>query len=306
MEENILTFDIGGMGIKIIKFNSKGQELIVDYLHHNHLALDKYFVKLTDLLDHIDEYICKNHEKVKVGICIPGIIDSQNFQVKSRSFILDWKDLDIKQYLQKNKLITNLVIENDAKAAAYGEFSNNNFKLSRKLNSAIIITIGSAIGGGIVIDEKIHSGINGLAGEFSKMYANLKWDDDAEAAGECSTMQMRIKYAEAIGKPIEEVSGKTIMEQYLKKDKHALKVVENTTTALAKMIFNINICIDTDAILIGGGISSDKIFVDLIKLKLAHYYEEQELKDLYPKFIESCTLENKAGCYGMFYKLVSS
>ncbi|MEG1879766.1 MAG: ROK family protein, partial [Oscillospiraceae bacterium] len=90
-----------------------------------------------------------------IGIGCPGTIDNENGVVIYANN-LNWNNAKIREELQKYyDLPVN--IENDANAAAYGEYAIN----GNNAESFIAITLGTGVGGGIVIDNKIYRGFNG-------------------------------------------------------------------------------------------------------------------------------------------------
>lgn len=97
----------------------------------------------------------------RIGICVAGFID------RSRSKILfspnlAWRDVPLREQLE-NSLQSTCVIENDANAAAWGEFR---FGAGRAAEDLLMVTVGTGVGGGIVSDGKLLRGGFGVAAEI--------------------------------------------------------------------------------------------------------------------------------------------
>ena len=100
-----------------------------------------------------------------VGVGAPGVIRmDKGVVVKSPNFP-DWNNLPLRDELEK-VLGIPVVIENDANAAALGEQWRG---AGRGINSMILLTLGTGVGGGIVLDNKIWQGADGMAGEIGHM-----------------------------------------------------------------------------------------------------------------------------------------
>lgn len=100
-----------------------------------------------------------------VGVGAPGVIKvEQGIVVKSPNFP-DWNNLPLKTLLEK-ELGIPVFIENDANAAALGE---QWLGAGRNIRSMILMTLGTGVGGGIILDNQIWHGADGMAGEIGHM-----------------------------------------------------------------------------------------------------------------------------------------
>ena len=99
-----------------------------------------------------------------VGIGAAGYID------KSRSVVmfapnLAWRDLDLRAEIEA-RVALPVVVENDANAAAWGEFR---FGAGEDVDDLLLITVGTGVGGGVVLDGRLHRGGFGVGGEVGHM-----------------------------------------------------------------------------------------------------------------------------------------
>ena len=104
------------------------------------------------------------HQVEAVGVGAAGYID------KSRSVVmfapnLAWRDLDLRAELEERVRLP-VVVENDANAAAWGEFR---FGAGEDVDDLLLVTVGTGVGGGVVLDGRLHRGAFGVGGEIGHM-----------------------------------------------------------------------------------------------------------------------------------------
>jgi len=97
-----------------------------------------------------------------VGVCAPGPIDSTRGSILSGPNLPGWHDVPICRYLTE-RLGVPAILENDATAAAYGEFV---YGAGRGHRHIVYITVSTGIGGGLVLDGRLYRGVTGVAGEL--------------------------------------------------------------------------------------------------------------------------------------------
>ncbi len=108
--------------------------------------------------------LASRHEVTAVGVGAAGYID------KSRSTVmfapnLAWRDLDLRGELE-HRLSLPVVVENDANAAAWGEFR---FGGGEDVDDLLLVTVGTGVGGGVVLDGRLHRGAFGVGGEIGHL-----------------------------------------------------------------------------------------------------------------------------------------
>ena len=96
------------------------------------------------------------------GIGVPGLIDTSNKKVVEAANFPGWNDVNIGRELEK-RLRVNISIDNDANLAALGEYA---FGAGRGVTEMIMVTLGSGVGGGLILNGRIYHGTAGAAGEF--------------------------------------------------------------------------------------------------------------------------------------------
>ena len=161
MAENVIGIDIGGTNLRGGLVDSQGNIIKrMKILSEADQGIDKLIDNLAGFITDISQ-----GEKVyDIGIGIPGIIDSKDGIITEAPNILNVNDYPLRSVLdEKLGGDINVVIENDANSAALGEWWMG---ASKNVNSMLMITMGTGIGGGIVLDNKLWTGASGMAGEI--------------------------------------------------------------------------------------------------------------------------------------------
>ena len=155
--------DIGGTSIKGGSIDSSGR--VLDYFQMDVVKGEPQLVTVQKIVDLVNNFIkdhnLKREEILGVGCGVPGVIDSTN-GIVNYSNNLKWSELPIKDLLQKG-IGLPVRITNDANAAALAEAK---FGVGTKYKSFLMLTLGTGIGGGIVIDGKLFEGNLGKGAEF--------------------------------------------------------------------------------------------------------------------------------------------
>lgn len=284
-----LGIDIGGTEIKYGIFNDIGDEFIGE----------KGSVKsVRDDLDKIIDIlvgIIKNAKDIDgVGISIPGGVDSENGVIIEGGAIPVLAGVDLIGILKK-KTGFNVAIENDANCVVLAEKWIGNGK---DCSSFVCMTIGTGIGGGMFINNKIHLGKNFFAGEFGYIIIGDfdDYDNIPTFSLSSATEPLLKKVAEAKGMNFEEINGIKVFEMVENGDDIVIEVYRKWLRKLCIGINNIGFSIDPEKFLIGGGISGAPRLISDIK-------DELNKINPYTKSwkIETCKHFNSSGKIGAVY-----
>src|SRR3990172_6535306 len=163
----VIGVDLGGTNLRAAVLNHDG-EILLRHKEATHAAdgRQKVVARLIENIRRQREFaVREGHEVAAVGVGAPGVIfGDKGIVVKSPNFP-DWNNLPLKAELE-TALAVPVVIENDANAAALGEQWRG---AGRNIGSMILLTLGTGVGGGIVLDNKIWHGADGMAGEIGHM-----------------------------------------------------------------------------------------------------------------------------------------
>lgn len=243
-----------------------------------------------------------------IGIGIPGSIDAKR-GVCLYSNNLNWKDLDVVKIL-KQHFDLPIRITNDANAAALGEAK---FGAGKKYPNVIMITLGTGVGGGVVINNKIYEGSDGTGTELGHMIivkdgvmctcgrkgcleqyasANALARETREAMEENPNSLMH-EVAQELGK----ISARVPFIAAKRNDKAALEVVDNYVEYLGIGICNFCNIFRPDCVVLSGGVSNEG---DYLVDKLTDYCQENNYGFPYSKHcvIKIAELGYMAGIIG--------
>lgn len=245
-------------------------------------------------------------EVASIGIGSPGSIDSENGIVLYANN-LKFNKAPIAQELRKH-IDLPVNIENDANAAAYGEYVAN----GNGANDFVFITLGTGVGGGIIIDKKLYKGFNGIGGElghitlvhggkmcscgnpgcweaYASVTALISQTKEAIAKNPDSLMA---KIAEENG----EVNGRTAFNAAKAGDAAGQAVVDQYRDYIASGLVSIINIFQPERIVIGGGISREG---EYLMAPIRDYCDKYAYNKLLKKTeIQVATLYNDAGIIG--------
>jgi glucokinase len=196
-----------------------------------------------------------------VGVGAPGVIKmDKGIVVKSPNFP-DWNNLPLKEELE-NALHIPVVIENDANAAALGEQWRG---AGHGIGSMILVTLGTGVGGGIVLDSRIWHGADGMAGEIGHM--TIIPDGRLCGCGNTGCLEMYASargivqsYREEAGRTTSEtgdqqaITSEEVYQQARSGNEHAIGVMKEMGRLLGIGLANLINIFNPEMIVIGGGV----------------------------------------------------
>lgn len=244
-----LVYDIGGTEIKYGVIDTR-----LEFVFKSQMA-SKGQISGKAILDDVvltAKNLIKSHDISGIAISSAGVINPKTGVVlNATDSIKDYIGLNIKDYLSK-ALNLPVSVENDVNAMALAEAILGHGKSYHHINA---ITIGTGIGGSIVLNKKTLHGSSFSAGEFGLMMLNGK-KFEAHAS-----MSALVKQAQKSIDP-NISNGVEIFELFDKKDPNAFKVVDTFYNYLAQGISNIVYLNNPEAFIIGGGITNRPSLLD--------------------------------------------
>lgn len=298
--------DIGGTTVKIGLFETLGELIEVWEIPTRVEENGKYI--LTDIAEAIEEKI--NEKGISrldvegVGMGVPGPISPDGCVLKCVN--LGWGIFDVEQEMAN---LTGLKAKagNDANVAALGEMWQGG---GRGYENIVMVTLGTGVGGGIIINEHILPGINGAAGEIGHIPMR---DNEEECCG-CGKRGCLEQYASANGivhmakkylsenpdaasslRDMEKFTSKEIFEEAGKGDKVALRMVDEVGILLGKALASISCVVNPEAFVIGGGMSKAG---DILINAITKHYTEYAFHASRNTVFKLAELSNNAGIYG--------
>lgn len=276
----------------------------------------------SEICDSMAEVAKKAVEKAKitmddiesVGIGVPGAVNPKTgvIEYSANLFFHNWEVVE----MMEERLGKKVHIENDANAAALGEYLAGSAKGTK---NAVAITLGTGVGGGIIIDGKIYSGSNFAGAELGHMVIVKDgkecacgrrgcWETYASATGLIALTKQRILseklefsyMLKLCDGDINKVNGRTAFDAMRDGDPTAKAVVEEYISYLSCGLVNIINIFQPDVLCIGGGISNEG---ENLLGPVRSYVERERYTKHNDKqtVICKCTLGNDAGIIGAAY-----
>ncbi|MCD8020540.1 MAG: ROK family protein [Clostridiales bacterium] len=227
------------------------------------------------------------------GICIStaGMVDIEKGEIFfASSLIPDYTGICYKNTLE-NIFACPCEVENDVNCAGLAECESG---AARGRKNVLMLTVGTGIGGCVMLDGKVLHGCVGSAGEVGYMHLG---DSDFQTMGSASSLTRKV--AAWKQEPEELWDGYHIFEEAKKGDMHCNKAIEEMCDALGKGIANICYVLNPEIVVLGGGIMAQKEFLQhRIQDALDQYLAREIAKHTQIAFAE---YGNDAGMLGAYY-----
>lgn len=304
MKQYCFGVDVGGTTVKMGLFNTAGE------------LLDKWEIKtrtenngegiLPDIAAAVHAKLGEKgivkEEVAGIGIGIPGPINEAG--VVPHTANLGWGYKEVSRELTE---LTGLLCKggNDANVAALGEMWKGG---AAGYENVVMVTLGTGVGGGIIIGGKILTGSNGAGGEIGHLHV----DDDIPGYCGCGNQGCLEQVASATGivnlahralkgsdRPSMlregEVTAKTVFDAVKAEDALAMDIAEQFGKYLGTALANIAAVTDPQAIVIGGGVSkAGPVLLNYVE----KYYQKYCFQSCKNVKFALATLGNDAGIYG--------
>ncbi|WP_068268074.1 ROK family protein [Caviibacter abscessus] len=273
-----LCFDVGGTSIKyaIIENNKIGKISSIP---------TRKTKTSNNILDDIIS-ICTNYKKIDaIGVCTAGVVDSDLGKIIfSGPTIPGYTGTKIKKIIEE-KFNIPCFVENDVNCAAYGEYIYTNSP-----DNMFCMTIGTGVGGAFILNDKIYKGNNFMACEIGYMpFKKGIFQDFASTSF----------LTEYVSKKLEKkVDGLYIFENAKKGDKICKNAINTLVKNLTHGILNVIYTLNPSKIIIGGGITAQKEYLEPLIIKNVN---KKIINKKFSTKIELATLENNAGLFGIYY-----
>jgi glucokinase len=223
---------------------------------------------VADLGRELEEAKLARPDVVAAGLGIPATIDHER-GVAIQAVNLEISDVPLRDEMRK-RLGLPVFLDNDANVAALAEFL---FGAGRGARNVVMLTIGTGIGGGLILDGEIYRGSTGAGAELGHIVVQ---EDGPPCQGNCpnhgcvetlasgtaiareGTAAAEREPDSALGKALAEgpLAGKTVTELAIKGDPLAVEVVAQAGRHLGVALASLANIFDPDVIVIGGGVSA--------------------------------------------------
>lgn len=304
MKKYIFGIDVGGTSVKCGLFDTEGEVIEKWEIPTRKEEHGKNI--LPDVAKTIEE-ACEKHSIKKddvlgIGVGVPGPVRADG--TTSVAVNLGWGETNIVGELGK---ATGLLVKagNDANVAALGEMWKGG---GRGYKDLIMVTLGTGVGGGIIVDGKVVTGAHGAGGEIGHgcvdpsepevcncgNHGCLEQKASATGIVRLANKELAASDESSLLRDME-VNAKTIFVAYRQGDALAKRVVDNFSETLGNALAMYSCVVDPGAIVIGGGVSKEgPLLIDLIK----KYYVRDAFTACKDTEMVLAQLGNDAGIYG--------
>lgn len=203
-----------------------------------------------------------------IALAVAGAIDSEGGIVTASPNLPGWQDVPLKEMVQEETGLDTFLL-NDASAAALGEYC---FGVGKGVDDLLYLTVSTGIGGGIIMNGRLYTGVSGSAGELGHMTIDINGPRcncgnagclevlasgkavarEAQKAIARGTKSIILEIAE--GEP-QNITAKTVSEAAQKGDELALSVISGAATCLGVGMVNLVNAFNPGMIIVGGGMA---------------------------------------------------
>lgn len=261
------------------------------------------------ILGYLEKEKIAKDDVIGVGIGVPGPVNTQG--VVNGCNNLGWGVVEVEKVLGK---LTGFPVKagNDASVAALGE----SWVGGKECENMVFVTLGTGVGGGIVVEGKLLFGAHGAGGEIGHMVMNPLETIPCS----CGNYGCLEQYGSATGivrlakealaktdapsslRNVEKLTCKDVFDAAKAEDALAQEVLEQVYAYLGAAIANICNTVDPDAVVIGGGVSkAGQLLLDGIE----RHFKRHVFHAVAPVEFRLAQLGNDAGAYGAF-RLISN
>jgi glucokinase len=285
----VISVDLGGTNLRVAAVTEDG--MIADRVEEPSDAragASAVLAKVARAVNALGEKVGRSRVR-GVALGFPGIVDPVKGVVHRSPHFPDWKDLEILSFF-KNELAWPVAVDNDANLAAQGESWKG---AGRGLKNFLMMTLGTGVGGGIVIDGRLLHGDRGFAGEIGHICIETNGPECACGSRGCLETFVSatgiLRLAEAsdqvdgreqllakIGKPLARTTVKDLYEAALDGDIFANTLFKKMGYYLGIGLASLVNVLGTETVILGGGVAEAwDFFIEPAKKELAQRtYEE--------------------------------
>ena len=302
--------DLGGTTVKIAYFDQEGN--LLDKWEIPTVTADRGKQILPDIAASVGNYLEAKYitkdQVIGIGIGVPGPVDGNG--LVNQCVNLGWGRFNIRQELES---LTGLPVRagNDANVAALGEAWKGG---GNGCSNMVMATLGTGVGGGIIIDGKPVSGVHGAGGEIGHMTLN-KYETETCGCGKrgcveqyCSAtgvVRVAKRVLAADGRPsslrsVETLTCKDVFDAGKAGDAVAQEILEQVYDYMGRFLADVCCVADPEVVVLGGGVSraGEPLLEGAQK-----YFRNYAFHAIRDTRFALASLGNDAGAYGAF-KLV--
>ena len=308
MDKYVFGIDVGGTTIKCGLFSSKGEvleswEIVTNKADNG----DHIIANIAETIQaKCEEKGIQIEEVEGVGVGVPGPVDNNG--VVKVAVNLGWSERDVKSELESLVKVP-VAVGNDANVAALGELW---LGAAAGSHDAIMFTLGTGVGGGVIVDGKVVAGVHGAGGEIGHLAVVLEDGNQCNCgkkgcletvASATGIVRETEKYLAACDeasslRSLEKIEAKDVFDAAKAGDAVGLKMVDQLGRYIGLAAANLAATTDPQKIIIGGGVSkAGDILIDTI----VKHYQNYAFSAVRQTEFVLAELGNDAGIVGSAY-----
>jgi glucokinase len=308
--------DLGGTNLRIAAVEETGK-LLKTFNTTTELSRGRDFVigEMCSAIRELAEQFRVTHHFAGTGVGIPGIIEMETSILRSAANLPDWNNCPVKAEIEA-RLGSPVVLENDANCAALGE---KWIGAGRDAGGLCMITLGTGVGGALILRDEIWHGMIGMAGEIGHMNVVahgpecgcggrgcLEQFASATAIRRMAAEAVRSGNAPSLAQAVKqgELSAKLVFEQAMLGDAVAKQIFETVGAALGTVLASLVNALNLPIYVIGGGVGnawpafSPAMFRELRRQSVVFRAAEDSQTHVNRTLITQAQLGNEAGLIG--------
>ena len=301
--------DIGGTNTKIGIISKLGRVVAISSFKTRAPREPRDFVK--EIFSNIEKILSANDLSLDtiegIGVGVPGVVDDKGIVVNATN--LKWKDVKLKEIFEEYTK-QKVVIGNDADCAMLAEWR---FGGAKGAKNAILITLGTGIGSGIILDNKLYKGAHGTGSECGHMV--IKFDGEQCSCGNKGCWEMYAS-AKALTRRTEQAvmqnpngilnkvvsqygraSAHSCFEGARKGDSISKQLVDEYIDYVVCGLINLTQIFHPEIFILGGGVAKEGYgFIKAVDAKLNDFLKKNNFEPTV--VVRGPVLENNAGIVG--------
>lgn len=294
---NYAVIDVGGTFTKFAVMTHEGEFLRKGKIPTETEDLDRFLGSVAGIYE---DAVKTEGEIAGVALSMPGFLDVETGYAYNGGGVKCVREMNLIAAL-KERIPVPVTMENDARCAALAELWQGNLAGCR---DAAAVILGTGVGGGIIVGGEILRGRHFVAGELSYFLMDEVGEDfdlKGIAAYAASARGLVSMTAEAKGIPKEEMDGVRVFRMIEEGDEEVRNILWKFAGNVARVICNIQIMTDPERVVVGGGISTQPLLIEMIRQQAERtmkmfFWTEMPVPEIMP-----CKFFNDSNLIGALY-----
>lgn len=294
---NYAVVDVGGTFTKYAVMTAEGDFLRKGKIPTETEDLDRFLMSIADIYEEAEK---TEGSIAGVALSMPGFLNVETGYAHNGGGVKCVHEINLIEALRE-RIPVPVTMENDARCAALAELWQGNLRGCR---DAAAVILGTGVGGGIIVNGEILRGMHFVAGELSYFMMEDSGgvlDLEKIAAYQASARGLVTMTARAKGIPEEEMDGFRVFRMIEDGDEEVRDILWKYAGNVARLICNIQIMTDPERVVVGGGISTQPLLLEMIRKQAeiamkAFFWTELPIPEIMP-----CRFFNDSNLIGALY-----